>query len=394
MKQTVETNQTPQQFNAGGVLAISACHFVHDVYASFLAPLLPLLIEKLSMSLTQAGSLTAVMQLPSLLNPLIGNLADRFSVRWFVVLAPVMTALPMSLIGVAPNYAVLVILLLITGLSTAVFHVPAPVLISRLSGGRVGMGMSFYMTGGELARTVGPLTAVGAVSLLGLEHFYPIMVFGVAASVWLYLRLRNLPDITREKAARTTLGQTWREVRGVLLPLIAILVGRAFMHASMSTFLPTFIKQETGNLWLAGVGLTVLEAFGVVGALTAGMTSDRLGRRRVLMVSLLGAPLGMTMFVFGGGWLRFVALMITGLTLLSTTPVMLAVVQENAKSSPAGANGLFMMFSFLARSLTVIPVGILGDMMGLRTAYLISAGLGLLTLPFIMMLPKDRTSGE
>ena len=68
-------------FQTGKILALSIGHFVHDVYSSFLAPLLPLLIEKLSMSLTQAGFLSTIMQIPALLNPYIGVMADRISVR-------------------------------------------------------------------------------------------------------------------------------------------------------------------------------------------------------------------------------------------------------------------------------------------------------------------------
>jgi hypothetical protein len=72
-------------FQAGKIMALSVAHFVHDAYSGFLAPLLPLLIEKLSMSLTQAGFLSTVMQIPALLNPYIGVLADRISVRYFAV---------------------------------------------------------------------------------------------------------------------------------------------------------------------------------------------------------------------------------------------------------------------------------------------------------------------
>jgi FSR family fosmidomycin resistance protein-like MFS transporter len=92
------------RFQTGKILALSIGHFIHDVYSSFLSPLLPLLIDKLSLTLTQAGFLSTIMQLPALLNPYIGVLADRISVRYFVILAPAMTAVPMSLIGIAPSY--------------------------------------------------------------------------------------------------------------------------------------------------------------------------------------------------------------------------------------------------------------------------------------------------
>ena len=375
-------------FQTGKILALSTAHFIHDVYSSFLAPLLPLLIEKLSMSLTQAGFLSTVMQIPALLNPHIGVLADRISVRYFVILAPAMTAVPMSLIGMAPSYGVLLILLFITGISVSVFHVPAPVMVADLSAARKGRGMSFFMTGGELARTIGPLVAVAAVSLFGLEDFYPVMIFGLLSSIWLYFKFRRIPVKPVLSKRRLSILDTWRSLRHVLLPLTAILVTRGFMHASITAFLPTYIKMETGNLWLAGIALTLFEAAGVAGVLTAGSISDWFGRRKTLLVSLLGAPLFLFLFTLSGGWLRVSALLVFGFTLLSTTPVMLALVQENARHSPAAANGLFMMISFMARSAVVVVVGFIADRIGLNAAYLISAAMGLIGIPFVLMLPK------
>jgi len=108
----------------------------------------------------------------------------------------------------------------------------------------------------------------------------------------------------------------------------------------------------------------------------------------VLLVSLVGAPIMLMAFIWLEGWLRFVALMITGFTLLSTTPVMLALVQEHSRSSPAAANGIFMMVSFMARSSVVVVVGYLGDVIGLQATYICSALIGLAGIPFILMLPK------
>ncbi len=376
-------------FETGKILALSISHFVHDVFSAFLAPLLPLLIEKLSMSLTQAGFLSTVMQLPALMNPYIGQLADRISVRYFVILAPAMTAIPMSLIGVAPSYGVLLLLLFVAGISVALFHVPAPVMVARLAGGRKGRGMSFFMTGGELARTVGPLAAVGAVSLMGLEGFYPVMLVGVAASAWLYWRFRHVNLDISDRRQKLSIRSTWKHMRRVLAPLSGILVARGFMHAAMTAFLPTFVEMESGNLWLAGAALTIFEASGVAGVLTAGSLSDHLGRRRMLLISLLGAPLSLLLFVYSGGWLRVAALLLTGFTLLSTTPVMLALVQEHAgDSSPAAANGLFMMISFLARSAVVVLVGMIADRIGLHATYVIAAGAGLIGIPFVLALPR------
>lgn len=376
------------RFRTGGVLLISLCHFIHDVFSSFLSPLLPLLIEKLSLSMTRAGLLSTVMQLPALLNPVIGVWADRISTRWLIILAPSLTALPMCLIGLAPNYAVLLFLLFIAGVSVSLFHVPAPVMIAKLSGAHKGRGMSFFMMGGELARTVGPMVAVGAVSIMGLEGFYPIMLVGLASSVWLYLKFKDVP-IRQAVHRRTSLKGTWGEIRSVMGPLAAILCARGFMHAVIVTFLPTYITQRIGGLWLAGISLTLVEGAGVAGVLTAGPLSDRFGRRRILLVSLVCAPILLLAFIWLDGWLQFVALVLTGFFLLSTTPVMLAMVQENSTHSPAAANGIFMMVSFTARSSVVVAVGFCADLIGLHNTYLLSALLGVTAIPFIAMLPKE-----
>jgi len=390
-KTDTQTNKKPygrsNRFQAGKILALSIGHFIHDVYSSFLSPLLPLLIDKLSLTLTQAGFLSTVMQLPALLNPFIGVLADRISVRYFVILAPAMTAVPMSLIGIAPSYGVLLLLLFITGISVSIFHVPAPVMISHLSAARKGRGMSFFMTGGELARTIGPLVAVAGVSLLGLEGFYPVMIFGLISTGWLYLKLRDVPANSVHTKRNLSALQTWRQLRYILGPLSAILVARGFMHASLTAFLPTYINLETGNLWLAGIALTLFEFAGVAGVLTAGSMSDLFGRRKTLLVSLIGAPVCLFVFTITGGWFRIAALLVTGFTLLSTTPVMLALVQEHARNAPAAANGLFMMISFIARSAVVVLVGFTADRIGLQATYLISAAMGLIGIPFIFRLP-------
>ncbi len=379
----------PARFQTGKVVMLSLCHLVHDVYSSFLSPLLPLLIDKLSLSLTRAGFLSTIMQIPSLINPYIGTLADRISMRYFIILAPTMTAVPMSLIGAAPNYAVLLLLLALAGISVAVFHVPSPVMIAKLSGARKGMGMSFFMVGGELARTLGPLIAVGAVSILGLERFYSIMIFGLLTSGWLFIKFKEIPIRVNHREP-TSVRRVWGEMSHILWPLSAILLARGFMHAGMTTFLPIFIRQKTGDLWLAGISLALFEGAGVIGVLAAGSLSDKMGRRKVLFFSLIASPLAVLLFLWSGGWLRFAVLLVTGFTLLSTTPVMLALVQEHSVSSPAAANGFFMMMSFMARSAIAVVVGFIGDVIGLDATYLISAIIGFCGLPFILMLPKKK----
>ncbi|WP_240910026.1 MFS transporter [Desulfopila sp. IMCC35008] len=381
-------------FQTGKVLLLSFCHFIHDIYSSFLAPLLPFIIEKFGLSFTQAGFLSTIMQIPALANPYIGKLADRRGIRFFIILAPMLTAVPMSLLGLAPSYGVLLILLFFTGISVSLFHVPAPVLVYRVSGDKTGRGMSFYMTGGELARTLGPISIIAAVSLLGFENYYPVMIVGIIASVLMFFAFRDMPTITRPKE-KSSLRGTVKDMWPLLGPLSAIVVVRGFMHACLSAFLPLYIIEKSGDLWLAGIALSLFEAAGVVGILTVGNLSDRFGRKRLLSFCLVVAPISLLLFTQASGATQFVLLLLTGFSLLSTTPVMLAMIQEYNSDGSSTANGIFMMISFIARSAVVVLVGFSADLIGLEQTYLLCGLIGLAGIPFVLTLRiTNRTSSS
>lgn len=382
-------NQTKSFFDTEKVILLSVCHFIHDIYTSFLAPLLPFLIEKFSLSLTQAGFLSTAMQIPALMNPHIGKLADRVSVRYFIIMAPAFTAVPMSLLGIAPNYGILLILMFFTGVSTSLFHVPAPVMVYRVSGGKTGKGMSFFMTGGELARTLGPIAIIGAISFLGFEGYYPVMLFGILASIVMYLKFKDTP-VTVEPKQSPSIRRTCMEMKGILVPLSAIIIGRGFMHACLTAFLPLYVMQQSGNVWLAGIALSLFEAAGVIGILTVGGLSDRFGRKQLLGFCLVVSPIAFLLFTCTSGWLQLIILLITGFSLLSTTPVMLAMIQEFSVDGSSAANGVFMMISFLARSAVVVLVGFVADLLGLEQTFILCGFAGMTAIPFVLAIESVK----
>lgn len=149
-----------------------------------------------------AGLLSVIQRIPSLLNPFIGILAEKIKVRYFVIFAPAITTISMSLIGIAQGYTILAILLFVSGISSTLFHVPSPVMIKRVSGPRLGKGMSFFMLGGEIARTIGPLIIVAAVEIWGLKGSLKLIPFGIIASAILFFRLKDIDirkDFLKEK---------------------------------------------------------------------------------------------------------------------------------------------------------------------------------------------------
>ncbi len=369
------------------VVTIAGGHFVHDAFASFLSPLLPLLIAKLGLTLTLAGSLSALQSLPSIINPVLGMIGDRISLRWLAIIAPTATAIAMSLIGIAPTYTVLAILLVVAGISSASWHTPTPVLVARSTGRRVGLGMSVLMMGGELARTLGPLIAVGAVSLWGLEGIWRLIPLGVGASVILYWRTRKLeaPHTARRGGAWA---QTWVELRRVLLPIAGIILTRSFVGVALSTYLPTLLTREGDSLLQAGGALSVLMLAGAIGSLLTGTVSDRLGRKRVLSAVLILSPLFMFLFLNVRGWIVLPVLFLLGFMSNSTSPVLLALVQENGRDHPATANGAYMALEFVGGSLITIIVGALADALGLRTAFGICGVVALFAVSFVFLLPR------
>jgi FSR family fosmidomycin resistance protein-like MFS transporter len=381
---TVKKGLDKDTFQGEQVLTISGGHFVHDVYSAFLAPLLPLIIEKLSLTLTLAGSLSAFLQFPAILTPLIGHLSDKYNLRYLVIIAPALTATLMSALGLAPGYGTLAMLLTLTGISVAFFHAPAPAMVGQISGQRVGKGMSWFMGGGELARTVGPLVAVWAASLWGLEGMFRVVVIGWATSILLFWRLRDIPVSARKKGS---LQSILPKLRTLFLPLFIISFFRMFMVVCMTTYLPTYMNLNGATLFLAGASLSLLELAGFVGALSGGTLSDRLGRKPLLAGVTILAPLLMMAFLNVSGWLLVPVLLAYGFVSISAGPVFLALIQDHFPGNRAVSNGLYISMNFLLRSLAMVLIGMAGDVFGLGAAFIGSAALSLLGLLGVFMLP-------
>ncbi len=377
------------KFQTGNIFLISLAHFIHDVYSSFLAPILPLLIEKLSMSYTLAGFLTIAQRLPSLFNPLVGLLADKVSLKYFVIFSPSITVVVMSLLGLAPSYIFLIIILLVMGVSASMFHVPAPVMIKHIAGDRIGKGMSFFMLGGELARSVGPIVILGGVSLWGLEGTYRLIPFGLVASIALFFRFKN---ITVKKSTEEI--KTKKVVLAIKksLPLFIIIFGIIFFNSilkgTLTTFLAVYLTDKGESLWYAGISLSIFQFAGAAGTFFSGTISDKIGRRKILIIASFLNPGLLFLFIISNTIVSFFILLLLGFFLFSFTPVLLALVNESTSEFPTFLNGIFMTINFLTSAVAIAIIGFSADMLSLHTTYLLSAVTGLGTIPFVFMLKK------
>ncbi len=389
MKHNVHSHAHSQQFQTGNVVLISISHFFYDLYGSFLAPLLPLLITKLGFSYSLAGVLAAAQKLPSLCNPLVGIMADKFRMRFFTIITPAVVAVVMSFLGSAPSYSALLILAVTAGFCSACYHVPAPVMVKRLAGNRVGKGVSIFLFGGQIGRTLGPMVIVGAVSWWGLENTYRLSFFGIVASLFLFMRLKNI-SIQQDFTPQTQLTGL-KETSKALLPLFrsiaGIIIFKGVMLAALASFLPIYLTVKGSSVWVAGVSLSIFQIGGVAGTLIVGSLSDKLGRKNVLFIVAVILPILMGGFLLSDGLLILPVLAILGFFLSAAEPTLLALVQDNSSGHPAYANGVYMMLHFVIFSLMTMAVGISSDKLGFENTYRLAALLSFGTIPCVFLLP-------
>jgi MFS transporter, FSR family, fosmidomycin resistance protein len=380
-----------KKFESKNVITISMAHLIHDTYSAFLAPILPLLIDKLGITVLLAGLLDIARKLPALANPFIGIMADRMSVRYFVILAPAITSIAMSLMGIAPTYIFLLILAFMAGIGSTIFHVPAPVMIKHVSHDQIGKGMSYYMLGGELARTLGPLLILGAISLWGLEGTYRLIPLGLIASVILYFRLRNIEirqdfDRTKELSAR----KTFKKLLPFFITIAGIMFFRSAMKSALTIYLPTYLTTKGSTIWVAGISLSILQFAGAGGTFAAGIISDRIGRKNTLLIISIANPIMMFLFIYVQGIWTIPVLILNGLFLFGSGPVILALVHDLDSEHMSFINGVYMTINFIFSSFMVLGVGYFADTIGLDLTYKISAWIALGSIPFVLSIKKNK----
>lgn len=376
------------------VATISFGHFVHDIYTAFLAPVLPILIESLKISYFQASLLQVIRSMPAAFNAFIGLWADKKDFRYFVIATPSVTGILMSIIGIAPNYVVLILMLLAVGISSALFHIPTPVMIKSISSEkRIGFGMSMFMLGGELARTVGPLIVLAAISLWGFEGTYRLIPLALLTSILLWWQSRNIVinEVQKEQKPKIKIKQLLHDNARLFIMIAGFMIFTSLMRSALSFFLPTFKNVQGASLWSGGINLAIYQLAGAVGTFLSGTLSDKFGRKRILFAAAIANPFLLIAFVlFQDSIMSTSLLILIGLSLISYGSVLLAMVQEVKTDRPAFMNGIYMTINFFVSSLGAIFIGLLSDIFSMETTFYIAAITAFLSIPFIFFLPKRR----
>ena len=366
---------------------IASTHVVVDAYNNIYAPLLPLLIPALGLSLQAAGVIAMCFQMANSVSQLaFGALADRWRPRALVVVGPLCAVVFMSMIGLAVSPFTLGLILVVGGLGGAAFHPPAAALVYKLADHRKGLAMSTHLSGGSLGFAAAPVLFAPFIAYVGLRWSPVIMIPGLIA---LAFTLQHVPEMSLPKEHERS---TLRSLRPAAMPLMLLyftIVLRTATTYGFMTFTPTLLTRQGWTIGEASTAVSLYLFASGIGGFLGGPAADRVGAKKVIVWTLIAAvpfmavaphlsPLGFTAM-----------LAIGGLLLQSTLPISVTFAQSFVKGGAATVSSLMMGFAWGMGSLTVPLVGMGADRFGIRSTLAVVAFIPLLAAVLAWRLP-DR----
>ncbi|MBI2833686.1 MAG: MFS transporter [Acidobacteria bacterium] len=346
------------------ILLMATAHLVVDGYGNIYAPLLPLLIPRLGLSLAMAGTLALAFQLAASVAQLgFGHLADRWRPRVLVMAGPAVAVVILSLVGLAQSAAMLALILVAGGLGCAAFHPPAAALAHKLGGNQQGLAMSVYITGGTLGFSFGPLAFAPFVQRFGLEWTPLLALPGLLIVAFFLIRV---PPMRAGPDSHDAGLMQLKPYAKPLALLYTIVVFRTLTALSFATFLPVMLTRRGMSLGQAGAVIALYLFASGVGGFFGGPLADRYGARRVIALSLLLSTPFLAAAPTLDGPLFIAVLAVGGLFLQSTLPVNVTFGQRLAPVSAATVSSLMMGFGWGTGGLSVPFVGMLADRIGIE----------------------------
>ena len=373
-------------------------HVWVDASQAILPVALVELKELFSLSYFQAGLIMAVLNLTSsVIQPAFGYISDRLSTGWFVPVGILWTALAMGLLGWSTNYPVAVLLVGLAGLGTAAFHPRAMMAVYFVSGSRLGFGAAVFSTAGNLGFALGPV--VGSFLVLGFGLHATLGLLPPAALLCLIIFFYRGDFLRREPAVEEKSSKDFNRALqnipwGSLIAVCLIVTLRSWVYISFLTYLPMFFQAQGIALKTGSLMLTVFLVGGAVAGLYGGHLSDKVGRRRVIAVSMLLYPiLAALMILSKGGWIWLLA-GASGAALLASFAVTIVVAQELMPQYVGLASGLILGLGFGTGGLGTAFSGFLADKLGLYPVFWILALAPVLGAALAAFIPTGRSEKQ
>lgn len=369
---------------------VASTHVVVDAYTNIYAPLLPLLIPHLGLSLATAGTLAMCFQLANSVSQLgFGALADRWRPRMLVITGPLVAVVMLSMVGLPATPLMLGAVLVLGGLGGAAFHPPAAALVYKLADHRhKGTAMSAHLSGGSIGFAFAPILFAPFIAAMGLTWSPLIMIPGLLALSW---TLRQVPPMDLpHKHERST----WATLRPAAVPLSLLyftIVLRTATTYGFMTFTPTLLTRQGFTIAEASAAVSLYLFASGIGGFLGGPIADRVGPRRVIVWTMIASvpfmalaphltPIGFTAM-----------LAIGGLLLQSTLPISVTFAQTFVKGGAATVSSLMMGFAWGMGSLTVPLVGMGADRFGIQPTLAVVAFIPWLGAALAWQLPEKGT---
>src|SRR4030088_765841 len=331
---------------------ISFSHFLNDTMQSLIPSVYPILKASYALDFAQIGMITLAFQFTaSLLQPLVGYFTDRKAQPFSLAIGMGFTFFGLLLLGVAQQYAVILIAAGLVGLGSAVFH-PESARIARLaSGGRYGFAQSVFQVGGSFGTSMGPLLAALVVVPFGQPSiaWFSSIAFLAIVILW---RIGHWykPQITAKQMAPIEAhpdAPSSRRVMVALAVLVALLFSKQLYVSSLSSYYIFYLIDKFAvSTQAAQLYLFVFLAANAAGAFFGGPLGDRFGRKYVIWFSILGALPFTLALPYAGLFGSAVLSVIIGLILSSATSSIIVFAQELMPHRFGMISGVFFGVAF------------------------------------------------
>ena len=358
------------------LVSLGFCHLLNDLMQSLIPALYQMLKQQLHLDFAQVGMITLAFQLTaSLLQPTIGIYTDRRPRPYSLAIGMGSTLVGLILLSMADQYATLLIAAALVGTGSAVFHPEASRVARMASGGRYGVAQALFQVGGNLGGAIGPLLAAfvvlprgqGAIAWVSLAALLAMAML-TRVGMWYAARLR--PPHAAARAAAGAPGVPRAHAVFFVFVLMLLVFSKNVYTSSLTSFF-TFYLIERFQLSVqdAQVQLFVFMAAIAVGTLAGGAVSDRIGRRPMIWISILGAlPFTLALPHADLFWTAVLTIII-GLLMASAFPAILVYAHELLPGRVGLVSGVFFGFAFGLGGIGAAAMGRIADAYDIAFVY-------------------------
>lgn len=386
---------SPQGLVMGMVGAVAFVHLLNDLIQAMLPAIYPMLKTQFDLSFTQVGLISLVYQLTaSLLQPAVGLYTDKHPKPYLLPVGMVFTLLGLGLLAVVNRFELLLAASALIGIGSSTFHPEASRVARMASGGRFGLAQSCFQVGGNAGSAFGPLLAAAIIIPRGQGAIAWFMLFALLAIVVLS---RVSAWTVRHQAARghkgavRAHGLSTRRVALALAVLGLLLFSKFVYMASLSTYYTFYLIDKFGlSVQQAQLYLFLFLAAVAVGTFAGGPLGDRIGRKYVIWVSILGvAPFTLALPHVGLFWTAALSVLI-GLVMSSAFSAIVVYAQELVPGRVGMIAGLMFGLMFGISGIAAAALGHVADVHGIRQVYALCAYLPLLGVITVLLPNLER----